>query len=253
VLFGVFVSVQPTTLFGGERYVLGPGGPDYAVYAKGGFGQLMTVTVLTLAVLAALAVWARRETRAQRALLRVLAGVLCLLTLVIVASALTRMGLYARVYGFTVARLLAYLAEAWLGTVFALMLVVGVRLRAHWLPRATVATGVALLLALAAINPEALMARTVLARWGTGYPVDLVYVSGLSADAVEELDRLPEPSRSCALTRLVRDLDRPQPWYAWNLARHRARQLLARRPVTPRPECVHLDTSGYAVSLRSPT
>ena len=55
-----------------REYVLGPGGPDYAEYARGGFVQLMWVTVLTLGVVAALTVWARRETRAERVLLRVL-------------------------------------------------------------------------------------------------------------------------------------------------------------------------------------
>ena len=231
VLFAVFVWVQLTVLFGGPGYVLGPGGPDYAVYARGGFVQLMWVTVLTLGVLAALTIWARRETRAQRALLRVLAGALCVLTLVIVTSALKRMGLYAQAYGFTVPRLIAYAVEAWLGLVFALVTVAGVRLRAPWLPRATVAAGVGLLLALAAINPEALMARTLLARLDSPYPLDRSYIMTLSADAVETIDRVPEPERSCLLARLARDLERPDPWYGWNLARERARALLARRPI----------------------
>jgi hypothetical protein len=74
LLFGVFVFVQFTVLFGGDEYVLGPGGPDYAVYARGGFLQLLMVTALTLAVVAVLAVWARRETAGQRLFLRLLAG-----------------------------------------------------------------------------------------------------------------------------------------------------------------------------------
>jgi hypothetical protein len=238
VLFAVFVWVQLTVLFGGERYVLGPGGPDYAVYARGGFVQLVWVTVLTLGVLAALTVWARRETRAQRVLLRVLAGALCVLTLVIVTSALKRMGLYAQAYGFTVPRLIGYVVEVWLGLVFALVTVAGVRLRAPWLPRATVAAGVGLLLALAAVNPEALMARTLLSRLDGPYPVDRSYIAELSADAVEVIDRVPEPERSCLLARLARDLERPDPWYAWNSARERARDVFARRPIRVAAGCV---------------
>jgi hypothetical protein len=231
MLFAVFVWVQLTSLFGGKGYVLRPGGPDYAVYARGGFVQLMWVTVLTLGVLAVLTIWARSETPTQRVLLRVLAGALCLLTLVIVTSALRRMGLYAQAYGFTVPRLIGYLFEAWLGLVFALLIVAGVRLRAPWLPRATVAAGVGLLLALAAINPEALMARTLLARLDGPYPVDRFYVATLSADAVNVIDQVPEPERTCLLARLARDLERPDPWYGWNLARERARDLLTRRPL----------------------
>jgi len=242
VLFGVFVWVQVTVLFGGNRYVLGPGGPDYAVYARGGFAQLLWVTVLTLAVLAVLTLWARRDTRAQRVLLRVLAGTLCVLSLVIVTSALKRMGLYVQAYGFTVPRLLGYAVVCFLGIVFALVIVAGVRLRAPWLPRATVAAGVGLLLALAVLNPEALMARTLLARLDGPYPIDRAYVASLSADAIDVIDRMvPEPERSCVLARLERDLERPEPWYGRNLARERARELLARKPIRLVTVCLLVD------------
>jgi hypothetical protein len=241
ILFGVFVWVQITVLFGGEGYVLGPGGPDYAQYARGGFVQLVWVTVLTLGVLAALAVWARRDTPGERALLRGLAGALCVLTLVVVTSALKRMGLYAEAYGFTIPRLLGYVVEAWLGLVFALVIVAGVRLRAAWLPRATVAVGVALLLALATVNPEALMARTLLTRLDGPYQIDRYYLASLSADAIETIDRVPEPERSCLLARLAHELERPDPWYGLNLARERARALIARKPVVVAAAgCVHL-------------
>ena len=52
LLFGVFVWVQVTVLFGGHDYVLGTGGPDYATYARGGFAQLGVVTALTLGLVA---------------------------------------------------------------------------------------------------------------------------------------------------------------------------------------------------------
>ena len=95
-LFGLFVWVQITVLFAGDDFVLRPGGPDYAVYARGGSAQLGVVTILTLGVLAVLARWAGRWSRLELGLLRLLGGVLCGLTLVVVASALTRLNLYAR-------------------------------------------------------------------------------------------------------------------------------------------------------------
>jgi hypothetical protein len=248
VLFGVFVWIQLTVLFGGEGYVLGPGGPDYAQYARAGFVQLVWVTVLTLGVLAGLAAWARRNTPAERVLLRGLAGALCLLSLVVVTSALKRMGLYAEAYGFTVPRLLGYVVEAWLGLVFALVIVAGVRLRAPWLPRATVAVGVGLVLALAAVNPEALMARTLLARLDSPYQIDRYYIASLSADAIEAIDRVPEPERSCLLAHLAHELERPDPWYALNLARERARALIARRSVPAMAGCVELGTMKMPVA-----
>jgi hypothetical protein len=221
-LFAVFVVVQVNVLFGGHNYVLGAGGPDYATYARGGSAHLGVVTALALGLAAALGFWARRETLRERILIRVLGGLLCTLTLVIVASALRRLLLYVDAYGFTWQRLIGFAGEAFLGLVFVLLLVAGIRLRADWLPRATVATATGVLLALVAVNPEALMARTHLERYG-GYGIDVGFLSDLSADAIDEINRLPLRVRVCVLHDLRQSLERRDPWYELNLAREHAR------------------------------
>src|ERR687893_606155 len=91
----------------------------------------MLAASLTLAVIAL----ARRDSLA----LRVLLGLLCALTLVVLASALKRLGLYEEAYGFTRLRLLAHGGILWLGGLFMLVLAAGASRRAAWLPRATVA------------------------------------------------------------------------------------------------------------------
>jgi hypothetical protein len=223
----LFVWVQINVLFGADEFVLAPGGPDYAVYARSGSSQLGVVTVLTLAVIAVLAAFADRSTRLALGLLRLLGGVLCGLTLVIVASALTRLGLYAGAYGFTVPRLLGYAIEVWLGVILVLILLAGVRLRAGWLPRGAAAAGVAVLIALAAVNPDALIARTVLHRLDGPYGVDFGYLSTRSADAVDEIVGVQSNRVACALWLLDSDLKEPDPWYATNLSRAHARTVLA--------------------------
>jgi hypothetical protein len=227
VLFGVFVVVQLHVLFGGHDYVLGAGGPDYAEYARGGFGQLGIVTALALGLAGGLGLWARRDTPAQRWALRVLGGLLCGFTLVIVASALKRLLLYVDAYGFTWTRLLGFTGEVWLGLVVLLLMVAGIELRGDWLPRATAAAAVGVLFALVAANPEAVMARTLLARYDGPYAVDFTYLRGLSADAVDEIVRLPPRVSACALGDVRRNLEQPDPWYRVNLARHHARTTLA--------------------------
>lgn len=52
-----------------------------------------------------------------------------------------------------------------------------------------------------------------------------------SVDAVPALDRLPEPERSCALYRLDRQVRGESEWYEYNVARSRAKELLAAHPV----------------------
>jgi hypothetical protein len=235
VLFGVFAYVQLGIVFQGHTYVLGPGGPTYAGFARTGFAQLLLATLLTLGVFAALARLAGRGSRGRRALLRVLGGALGVFTLLVVASAVRRMGIYAEAYGFTRPRLLADAAEVWLGLVFVGILAAGVRLRATWLPRAVLAAGVAVLLGLAALNPDAYIARTVIGRYHHDGHLDSAYLSTLSADAVGEIDTLGELERSCILALTARDLIEPDPWYAWNAGREVARAALSAHPLAWHP------------------
>ncbi|MDP9183726.1 MAG: DUF4173 domain-containing protein [Actinomycetota bacterium] len=226
-VFVTFVVVQLAVLFGGRRHVLETQGLSYADYARQGFWQLLTVTVLTLAVVAAATRWAPRATARDRLVVRVLLGVLCVTALVIVASALHRMSLYEKEYGFTRLRLLVQVVEVALGAVYVLLLAAGVALHAAWLPRGVVGLAAASLLVLAALNPDAYVARHNVDRFLQTGKLDVAYLSTLSADAVPELQRLPGARRTCALAPIASGLrDVQDHWYDGNLARTRARHLL---------------------------
>ncbi|MEV4754075.1 DUF4173 domain-containing protein [Micromonospora sp. NPDC049559] len=234
LLFAAFVLVQLTVLFGGSAHVLRTSGLTYAEYARSGFWQLLAVSALTLLVLAAAARWAPRAHRADRLLVRLLLGGLALLSLVVVASALYRMNVYAQAYGATRLRLLVAACEIWLGLVFVLVLVAGVRLRGAWVPRLVLGTAVLVLLGLVALNPDRLIADRNVDRYAETGRIDLRYLSGLSADAAPAIDRLPEPDRGCALGYIAYQLDRrPDDWREYNLGRERARRLIEARPVRP--------------------
>ncbi|MFI6823767.1 DUF4153 domain-containing protein [Micromonospora sp. NPDC050187] len=228
LLFGGFVAVQFTVLFGGERHVLRTAGLNYAEYARSGFWQLVTVTLLTLALLGGVGRWARRESRAERIVLRVLLGALSALSVVIVISALSRMYTYQKVYSFTGERLFVMAFELLLGSVFLMVLIAGLRLRGGWIPRGTVVLAVAMLLGLAVLNPEGYAANRNIDRYRETDKIDAWYLRALSADATPALAGLPGPVRRCTLSWIAEDLDEPDPWYAWNLGRLRARQALDR-------------------------
>ncbi|MBP2476698.1 hypothetical protein JOF53_005570 [Crossiella equi] len=225
VLFGGFVAVQLAALFGGEGYVRRTAQLTYAEYARSGFWQLSAVSVLALAVIAAAVRWAPREHRAERVVLRVLPGALAVLTLVIVASAISRMLAYQEVYGSTVLRLLVLTCEIWIGFVYLVVLAAGIRLRGAWVPRIAVASGLLVLVGLAAANPEHLVAQHNVERGR----VDLRYHGDLSADAVPALLGLPQEDRACLFPRFRNELAYAEErggWRAWNLSRSRARSLL---------------------------
>ncbi|GIG88956.1 DUF4153 domain-containing protein [Plantactinospora endophytica] len=235
-LFAGFVAVQVTTLFGGSEHVLRTAGLTYAEYARRGFWQLLAVSLLTLLVIGAAARWAPRKSRTDRALIRILLGALTLLSLVVVASALFRMDVYADAYGATRLRLLVAVCEAWLGLVFVLIALAGVRLAARWLPGLAIGTAVLALLTLALANPDRLIAEHNVDRYRQSGQIDIAYLSGLSADAVPALDRLPDSLRDCALWSLAAG-SRPDDWRETNLARIEARRILAERPATSRRFC----------------
>ncbi|WP_433529393.1 DUF4153 domain-containing protein [Micromonospora sp. CA-263727] len=227
-LFGGFVAVQFTVLFGGQRHVLATTGLSYAEYARSGFWQLVVVTVLALAVLGGVTRWARRDRPLDRVLLRALLGLLSALTVIIVVSALSRMYTYQQVYSFTGERIFVMAFELLLGAVFLMILVAGVRWRGGWIPRLATALAVVMLLGLAALNPEDYAAKRNVARYEETGRIDAWYLRALSADATPALADLPDPIRRCTLSWIADDLAEPDPWYAWNLGRERARAVLDR-------------------------
>ena len=198
-VFAVFLVAQAAVIFGGHDYLRRTTGLTYAEYVHQGFGQLTVATALTLLVVWAASRKAPRETSSDRAWIRGSLGVLCGLTLVVVASALYRMHVYQDAYGFTRLRLLVDVFEGWLGVLVLATLAGGVALRAVWLPRFALFSGAALLLGLAAINPDAWIAQHNIDRYETSGKVDWSYLQTLSDDALPVLSTLPPNLVECAV------------------------------------------------------
>nr|WP_275402362.1 DUF4153 domain-containing protein [Streptomyces sp. SID13031] len=226
-VFLVFLVAQATASFGGHEYVERITGLTYAEYVHQGFGQLTVATALTLLVVWAAARKAPRTTTADVVWMRSSLGLLCVLTLVVVASALYRMHLYQEAYGFTELRLLVDVFEGWLGLLVVGVIVTGVTLKASWLPRAALLSGATLLLGLAAINPDAWIAQQNIDRYTATGKMDWMFLHGLSDDAAPTLATLPEKEAHCALQ--SHSIDRHD-WLEWNFGRHRAEPVLAAQP-----------------------
>jgi hypothetical protein len=85
-----------------------------------------------------------------------------------------------------------------------------------------------MLLGLAVLDPEGYAASRNAVRYEQTGKIDAWYLRALSADATPALTKLPDPVRACTLSWIAADLAEPDPWYAWNLGRSRARNALAR-------------------------
>lgn len=225
-VFLLFLVAQATAMFGGHDYLQRTTGLTYADYVHEGFGQLTVATILTLTVVA----WAARKATPGRA--RDLAlGLLCLMTIVVVVSALYRMHLYEEAYGFTRLRLLVSVFEGWLGAVVLLVMATGVVKARGWLVPMAVRLGAVGLLGLAVFNPDLYIAEQNLARDDATVATDYVYLRELSADAYPAIWKLAQDPFACVtgtgeLSRLTGD-----DWLEWNLGRDRARDLVAERPM----------------------
>ncbi|MGW3041248.1 DUF4153 domain-containing protein [Kitasatospora sp. NPDC001159] len=232
LMFGAFAVIQAVVVLGGADAVLSNTGMSRSEYARQGFWQLSAITALTLVVVAVAKRWAPRTTPADRRVARILLGLLCLLALVVVASALGRMWFYVDASGLTRLRLWVLVVEIWLGVVFLLLITAGLTRGAGWLPRAVVLSGMLTVAVYGLAGPDAIVAEQNVARFERSQQIDLRNVRELSADAVPALDRLPEPQRSCALQLIRADLaDHPVAWSATSRSADRARGILAARPL----------------------
>ncbi|XVX21109.1 DUF4153 domain-containing protein [Actinomycetota bacterium] len=222
LVFAGFIAAQAAALFAGHDYVRRTTGMTYADYTHQGFGQLTVATTLTLLVVAVALRKAQLDHPQGRLVTRVVLGALCALTLLVVASALWRVGLYQAAYGFTTLRLLVIAFELWLGLVIAGLLVSGIRLRAAWLPRAALFSGAAIVLGLGLLNPQGWVASHNIERYHATGKIDAAYLARLGPDASPAVrdGRLPTDLTACVLARQAGD-GAPRNLLEWSLSRSR--------------------------------
>lgn len=231
----VFIAAQVTAWLAGHEYVERTTGVTYAEYARQGFGQLTVATVLTLLLVGVVARHASRAAEGDRLVLRAVLGLLSVLTLVVIVSAMWRMNLYQQAYGFTTLRLVVDAFEIWVGLVVLMVLVAGISLQGKWIPRAAALTGVGIVLALGLMNPEAWVANRNIDRFERlgDNALDIAYLGGLSDDAIPTItERLSGQARVCTLAEFAAGTHRRDDALEWNLGRSRARSALTRLGVT---------------------
>ena len=117
-----------------------------------------------------------------------------MLALVVLASALKRLGLFEETYGFTRLRFTAHAALFYLAALFCLVLVAR---SATWLPRAIVAATAASVLLFALADPERRIAERNVVRYERTGNLDVAYLTSLGADAAPVLARVPKVPLPC--------------------------------------------------------
>jgi hypothetical protein len=207
LLFLVFVIVQFRYLFGGDALVQVTPDLTYAEYARRGFFELVFVAVLVVPALLAADWLLDRRLRRDTLVFRGLAGAQIGLVLAIAASALQRLRLYHASYGLTESRFYAMVLLVWIGAMLLWLAATVLRGRRERFAFGALASGLATIGLLVAASPDAIVARTNVARMASADAdarFDVAYATTLSADAVPMLiDALPAlpPDVQCPLAR----------------------------------------------------
>ena len=221
-LFVVFLVVQARILFGGNDHVLETAGLTYAEYAREGFYQLLVVAFLTLIVVAVAGKRRGRRSGRRPTPVELLLGLLCALTVVVLVSALRRLGLLEDTYGFTITRLLGHATTLWVGAVLALVAIAGALRRTEVLPRAIVVVSAAGILAFSLLNPEGLVAGQNVDRYQRTGKIDTGHLATLGPDATPALSRLPRRVAPGLVERTAGNAQ-GDGFFALNVGRARAR------------------------------
>lgn len=232
LMFLLFVALQARWLFGGAELVQSATGLTYAEFARRGFFEMVTASVLALPVLyGAEALLAGAAASAVQNLRRLGSVQLVLMGLVML-SALSRMKLYIGAYGLTQDRIVATAILVWLAAVMVWFANTVLRGRSERFTFGAVTAGFAVLAGLNAVNPDALVARVNLERVAVaGQEIDAVYLAKLSTDAAPAIAAryagLPQAAR-CAFRSVLaeRTLAPVGDWRSWNLSRSRGLPLL---------------------------
>ena len=183
LLFLAFVIVQARYLFGGEALIRTTVGLTYAEYARHGFFELVTVAGLVLPVLLGAQALLRRDDPLATRAFRLLATAILVLVGLIIASAAYRLKLYHDAYGMTQDRFYAAAVMVWIAAALAWFGVTTLRGHGRRFVFGAIMAGFVVVAVMNVLNPDAMIARTNLARAEQGEQLDAAYLRHLSADA----------------------------------------------------------------------
>jgi hypothetical protein len=144
------------------------------------------------------------------------------------------MSLYTAEFGLTELRLYTTAFMAWISVVLIFFLLTVLRGHRRYFAFCALVSGFFAIAILNALDPDALIVRTNVARLEAGKEFDAPYLASLSADAVPPLlDSLPamnQTDRSTIQDSIgVRWSSPDTDWRTYNIARSRARAIVGER------------------------
>jgi hypothetical protein len=238
IIYAVFSFIQFTYLFGGSTFVL-PSSYTYAEYARRGFFELIVVSIINFGILLFGIVFVKKENKKMLDAIRTFFTLLVIFTFVILTSAFYRMLVYEQAYGFTYLRVFV---QTFMIMLFFLFIVNIIYI---WYPKLPIIKSyfiisLAVYIIMNFANVDVIIARNNIDRYYETKQIDMVYLKGLSYDAVPEMQKLltsVKDSSESGEKRIAEDileyfedknieLEDQKSWQSFNISRYRAERII---------------------------
>jgi hypothetical protein len=196
-LYIVFIGSQVPYFFSAFVGQRPEGWQVYSEYARSGFFELCRIAVINLFVLTAANIMSQKHSR-DSIFLKLLNVSLAILTLVLIATAFSKMALYIGAYGLSMRRLLPCVFM-----IFMAVICGGVIALQKWsfsITRLAVGVGMVMFCLMCIVNPDSLVARYNADRYLSGtledFDVEILYRSGPAGvdSALMVYERTNEPA-----------------------------------------------------------
>lgn len=178
LLYLIFAYIQVRFLFFGSVQVV-PGGYDFAEYARSGFFELVTLSMLNTAGILVINRFTRSHFFNHMSL-----TVTALCTFVMIASSWYKMYLYEQHYGYTQARLYVYMILGFM-VVFMALITLGIWKTDYKVVEWSIVIGLAYFLIISYVNVDRIIVENNFSRYETTNELDIFYLmTDLSEDAI---------------------------------------------------------------------
>jgi hypothetical protein len=178
-LYIVFIGSQVPYFFSAFTGQLPDGWMVYSEYARRGFFELCSIAAINLVVLTVCNVMSQQPSRNSISL-KALNSLLALITLILIATAFSKMALYIDAYGLTMRRLLPCVFMIFMAVISGGA--IAVQKWSFSITRLAVGTGIVMFCLLCLSNPDSLVTRYNAERYLAGtlesFDVGILYRSG---------------------------------------------------------------------------
>jgi hypothetical protein len=237
-IYTVFSFIQFTYLFGGSSFIL-PSHFTYAEYARRGFVELIIVTIINFGILIFGITFVKKDSKRIFVALRAFLTFLVIFTFILLISAFYRMLVYEQAYGFTYLRIFV---QAFMIMLFFLFVINIIYIWYQKLPiiKSYFIISLAVYIIMNFANVDIIIAKNNINRYFETGQIDMVYLKGLSYDAVPEMQRLfmsvevsPDSKEKQMAKEILEyfkerkvDLKNQKSWQSYNISKDKAEKII---------------------------